>query len=313
MPRPDFPKTIFEFHQWFPDEEACLKFLIRSRWPDGFVCPRCGFSEYYWLEPRKLLQCKSCGYQASVTAGTVMHRSRMPLKHWFYAAYLVTTQTPGMSAVQFQRQVGLRNYETAFTMLHKHRTAMVRTGRGRLSGTVEVDETYTGGEKSGPTGRGALGKVIVAGAVEIRGKYANRVRLRVIPNVTQATLMSFVKDNIQESSIVKTDDWLGYNKLESVGYNHIVSKDLVYIHRVFSNLKTWLLGTRHGVSEQHLQAYLNEYTFRFNRRGTPMAAFQTVLGLARGRLGPTYRGLYGIVKGEKRWRHPTNPVSELVR
>ena len=222
MPRPSFPKTIFEFNQWFPDEESCLKFLIQSRWPDGFVCPRCGFNEYYWKEARNLLQCKKCGYQTSITAGTVMHRSRMPLKYWFHAAYLVTTQTPGMSAVQFARQVGLRNYETAFTMLHKLRAAMVRGGRDRIGGTVEVDETYIGGEKPGPTGRGALGKVIVAGAVDIRGKYANRVRLKVIPNVTQVTLMSFVKDNIQEGSIVKTDDWLGYNKLESAGYKRIV-------------------------------------------------------------------------------------------
>lgn len=313
MPRPSFPKTIFEFNQWFPDEESCLKFLIQSRWPDGFVCPRCGFNEYYWKEARNLLQCKKCGYQTSITAGTVMHRSRMPLKYWFHAAYLVTTQTPGMSAVQFARQVGLRNYETAFTMLHKLRAAMVRGGRDRIGGTVEVDETYIGGEKPGPTGRGALGKVIVAGAVDIRGKYANRVRLKVIPNVTQVTLMSFVKDNIQEGSIVKTDDWLGYNKLESAGYKRIVSTELIHIHRVFSNLKTWLLGTHHGVSKQHLQAYLNEYTFRFNRRGTPMAAFQTVLGLVKERFGPTYRGLYGIAKGEKRWEHPTNPIWELVR
>jgi len=218
-----------------------------------------------------------------------------------------------MSALQFQRQVGLKNYETAFTMLHKLRAAMVRAGRGRLTDTVEVDETYVGGERPGPTGRGALGKVIVAGAVDIRGRYANRVRLRVIPNVTQATLTEFVKANVVEGSTVKTDDWLGYNKLESAGYRHIVSGELIHIHRVFSNLKTWLRGTHHGVSKQHLQAYLNEYVFRFNRRQTPMAAFQTVLGLAKGRMGPTYEGLYGVAKGRKAWLHPTNPISELTR
>ena len=114
MPRPSFPKTIFEFNKWFPDEEACLNFLSQSRWPDGFICPRCGHSDYYWIPTRKLLQCKSCGYQASVTAGTVMHRSKMPLKVWFQAAYLVTTHTPGMSALQFQRQIGLSSYQTAF-------------------------------------------------------------------------------------------------------------------------------------------------------------------------------------------------------
>ncbi|MFC1976697.1 IS1595 family transposase [Chloroflexota bacterium] len=311
MPKPSFPKTIFEFQQWFPDEGACFKFLIQSRWPDGFVCPRCGYGGYYWIKERNLLQCQKCKYQTSVTAGTVMHRSRMPLKLWFHAAYLVATLTPGMSALQFQRQIGLSSYQTAFTMLHKLRAAMVRTGRDRINGVVEVDETYVGGERPGKVGRGALGKVIVAGAVDLRGKYANRVRLQVIPNVTQATLTEFVKTNILEGSTVKTDDWLGYNKLEGAGYNHVVSTDLVHIHRVFSNLKTWLVGTHHGVSKQHLQAYLNEYTFRFNRRGVPMAAFQTVLGLSSQRLGPTYRGLYGIAKGEKKWMHP-NPLTKIL-
>jgi len=308
MPRPDFPKTIFEFQQWFPDEDACVKFLIQSRWPEDFVCPRCGGREYWWKDARQLLQCKQCGYQASPTAGTVMHRSKMPLRLWFHAAYLVTTHTPGFSALQFQRQVGLSSYQTAFTMLHKLRAAMVRSGRDKLSQVVEVDETYIGGERSGKTGRGAEGKVIVAGAVDIRGKYANRVRLKVIPNVTQATLNEFVQDNIEIGSTVVTDDWLGYSKLESLGYEHSIALRMIHIHRVFSNLKSWLIGTHHGVSKQHLQAYLNEYVFRFNRRNTPMAAFQTVLGLAKGRTGPTYKGLYGVAKGLDLYTHPANPI-----
>lgn len=312
MTRPSFPRTIFEFHQWFPDEEACLRFLIQSRWPEGFICPHCGYDKFYWMKGRKLLQCQRCKYQASVTAGTVLHRSKIPLKTWFYAAYLVTTQTPGMSALQFQRQMGLSSYQTAFTMLHKLRAAMVREGRDRLNGIVEVDETYIGGERAGPTGRGALGKVIVAGAVDLRGNYANRIRLRVIPNVTSATLTDFVKTNIEEGSEVKTDDWRGYSGLTLAGYRHRVTSDLPHIHRAFSNLKTWLLGTHHGaVRKQHLQAYLNEFTFRFNRRKTPMAAFQTVLGLTSERLGPTYRGLYGVAKGQKAWVHP-NPVDVLL-
>ena len=236
-----------------------------------------------------------------------MHRSKMPLRTWFQAAYLATTHTPGISAVQFQRQVGLHSYKTAFTMLHKLRAGMVRSGRDKLSGIVEVDETYVGGERPGPTGRGALGKTIVAGAVDIRGKYANRVRLRVIPDVSSKTLTIFIKDNVIEGSIIKTDDWRGYSGLSSVGYNHVVSMELIHIHRVFSNLKTWLLGTHHGVSPQHLQAYLNEYTYRFNRRKTPMAGFQTVLGLSSQRLGPTYKGLFGVVKNGH-WEHPTNPI-----
>ncbi len=140
IPRRTFPRTVFEFQQVFSTEEACLKFLIQSRWPDGFICPHCGNTESYWIDTRELLQCKKCSYQASVTAGTVMHRSRMPLTMWFQAAYLVTTHTPGMSALQFQRQIGLYSYQTAFTMLHKLRSAMVKTARSILSGLVEVDE-----------------------------------------------------------------------------------------------------------------------------------------------------------------------------
>ncbi len=313
MPRPDFPKTIFEFQQWFPDEEACVKFLIRSRWPEGFVCPRCGGSEYYWMDARKLLQCQDCRYQVSPTASTVMHRSKMPLRLWFHAAYLVSTLTPGLSALQFQRQVGLNSYETAFTMLHKLRAAMVKEGRSKLSGEVEVDETYIGGERPGRVGRGALGKVIVVGAVDTHGKYANRVRLQVIPNVSGITLLGFIQENVLPGSTINTDDWGGYSQVKESGYNHTVTTELIHIHRVFSNLKTWLIGTHHGVSPQHLQAYLNEYTFRFNRRGTPMAAFQTVLSLAKERMGPTYEGLYGVKKGRTGWVHPTNPLAESTR
>ncbi|MCJ7744148.1 MAG: IS1595 family transposase, partial [Dehalococcoidales bacterium] len=284
-----------------------------SRWPEGFVCPRCGGRKYHWMDKRGLLQCATCRYQVSPTAGTVMHRSKMPLKFWFHAAYLVTTLTPGLSAVQFQRQVGLTSYQTAFTMLHKLRASMVRSGRDKLSGLVEVDETYIGGERPGKTGRGAEGKAIVAGAVDIRGKYANRVRLKVIPNVTGASLTTFIKENAIEGSTIRTDDWVGYSGLERAGYHHVVEQgEMIHIHRLFSNLKTWLLGTHHGaVRKQHLQAYLNEFTFRFNRRNTPMAAFQTVLGLAKERLGPTYRGLYGIAKGQEIWAHPANPVRRI--
>lgn len=311
MPRPDFPKTIFEFQEWFPDEATCAKFLIDSRWPDGFVCPRCGGQGYYWMEKRGLLQCTTCRYQVSPTAGTVMHRSRMPLKLWFYAAYLVSTLTPGISALQFQRQMGLSSYQTAFTMLHKLRDGMVRVGRDKISGLVEVDETYVGGAEHGKTGRGAYGKVIVAGAVEIHDNAANRVRLKVIPDVTQKTLTEFIQSNVIEGSTIRTDDWGGYNKLEQAGYRHIVNaEELIHIHRVFSNLKTWILGTHHGVSSVHLQAYLNEYTFRFNRRVTPMAAFQTALGLGSQHLSPTYRQLYDIRKGELSYAHPSNPAGK---
>jgi len=241
-----------------------------------------------------------------------MHRSKMPLRLWFWAAYLVTTITPGMSAKQFQRQTGSNNYETAFMMLHKLRAAMVKDEREPLRGIVEVDESYVGGPKSGPAGRGAKGKVIVVGAVELlikpKGETANRVRLRIIKDASGRSIMNFIREDIKKGTAIRTDGWMGYAGLSKAGYHHSIieeSTNLVHIHRVFSNLKTWLLGTHHGVSPQHLQAYLNEFVFRFNRRRTPMAAFQTVLGLISQRYGPTYEELYSVAKEKKKaWIHP---------
>lgn len=317
MPRPDFPNTIFEFQERFATEKACVDFLMASRWPDDFTCPRCGGKTFYWIEGRNLLQCRTCRKQTSATAGTIMHRTKQPMRVWFWAAYLVTTHTPGLSAVQLQRQVGLTSYKTAFLLLHKLRAAMVRQGREKLRGVVEVDETFIGGEEPEMRGR-ALGlKALVVGAVEDRGESAGRVRLRLIPNAKGATLEKFVKENVEPGSEVRTDGWAGYNGLISLGYLHMPSIEgtparatviLPHVHRVFANLKTWILGTHHGaISHQHLQAYLNEFTFRYNRRGTPMAAFQTVLGLSEERLGPTYKGLYGVAKGETEYVHP-NPA-----
>jgi transposase-like protein len=319
MPRPAFPRTVLEFQKRFAAEEACLEYLIASRWSEGFVCPRCGSTDAWWKASRRLFECKACRYQASVTAGTIMHRSRMPLRLWFWAAYLVTTHTPGLSARQFARQLDL-HYETAFQMLHKLRAAMVREGRERLRGTVEVDEAYIGGARSGKGGRGAYGKVLVAGAVEVRGQKMGRIRLGVVRGASADQLVGFVKAMVEEGSTVVTDAWKGYASLGRGGYQHEAQLEgtperapeiLPHIHLIFSNLKTWLLGTHHGsVRKQHLQAYLNEFTFRFNRRVVPMAAFQTVLGLIGERQGPTYAGLYGVAKGSDAWRHP-NPTCRM--
>ena len=313
MPRPDFPRSVLDFQRRFGTDDACLQYLVDSRWPEGFVCSRCGRREAYWKERRRLFQCKACRYQVSVTARTVMHRSKMPLRLWFWAAYLVTTHTPGMSALQFARQMDL-HYETAFQMLHKLRAAMVKEGQERLRGTVEVDETYIGGQRTGKGGRGAYGKVLVAGAIEVRGRQAGRIRLRVIRSASGDQLTGFVQATVEDGSQVMTDAWKGYGSLRSAGYQHTPQVEgekeramdiLPHIHIAFSNLKTWLLGTHHGsVQKQHMQAYLNEFAFRFNRRQTPMAAFQTVLGLIAERKGPTYAGLYGVAKGSNEWQHP---------
>ena len=303
MPRPDFPRTIIEFQARFPDDEACREYLFVSRWPMGFRCPRCGGPVATELPRRLLWQCVSCRYQASVTAGTVLHRTRTPLHLWFWTAYLMTTATPGISATQLARQLGIDRHETAWMMLHKLRRAMVNPGREPLTGIVEVDECFVGGEEAGLRGGRARGeKALVVVAVEARGTASGRVRMQIIDDASAPTLHAFVKANIEAGATVRTDGWQGYRGLDKLDYTHdrrsqratrALGGDpgelLPRVHRVISNLKSWLLGTHHGVSGEHLPAYLDEYVFRFNRRRTPMAAFQTLLGLSSQQAPTTYR------------------------
>src|SRR5919199_3182984 len=199
MARPDFPRSLAEFQDRFAAEEDCRRHLVACRWPDGFRCPRCGAREAYELAGRELLQCRSCRHQASVTAGTVLHRTHVPLRLWFAAAYLVTTHTPGFPAVQLQRQLGLARYETAWTMLQRLRRAMLRPGRDRLSGVVEVGEAYVGGVEEGRGGgrRRGSAKSIVVGAVEVRGRGSGRVRLAVVPHLSAASLAAFVAASVE--------------------------------------------------------------------------------------------------------------------
>ncbi len=320
-----FPTTLPEFQQVFPDDEACARYLEHLRWPDGFTCVKCGnIGEPFRFAKRTsvVLRCRACHANVSLTASTVMKSSHTPLSVWFWGAYLVTTQTPGESALQFQRQLGLSRYETAFQMLHKLRAGMVRPERDVIGNQypVEVDETLVGGRTKGE-GRGVHHMATVVGAVEVRlsggvgGKkprravYAGRLRLRSVPSRSAKDLTGFVQENVAKGAVVRTDGWQGYDELAKVGYSHersVLDGDaeraeahLPMIHIAFSNLKTWLLGTHHGVSQQHLQAYLNEYVFRFNRRFYPMTAFNSVLGLAANATAPTYQALYS---GE--WVHP---------
>ncbi len=303
MPRPDFPRSLREFQRRFADEEGCRLYLAASRWPDGYRCPGCGFGDALELPTRRLWRCKKCGRDTSVTAGTVLHRTHTPLTQWFWAAYLVTTHTPGMSALQLQRQLGIRRYETAWTMLQKLRRAMLRPRREPLRGTVEVDETYIGNQEGLRGGRELGDRALVVGAVEVRGRASGRVRLQAVPNASGASLTGFVKANVELATIVISDGWQGYAPLSGLGYRHRPKTQgrperaeviLPRVHRVFGNLKTWLRGTHHGVEAKHLQAYLDEFTFRFNRRRTPMAAFQTLLGLGAQRAPITYNQLYGV-------------------
>lgn len=290
MPRPDFPLTIMEFQERFATEEACRAYLLASRWPDGFRCPACGGREAGEMHRRRLVwQCKRCAHQTSVTAGTVMHKTHTPLRTWFWAAYLVATHHPGISAKQLQRQLGLSRYETAWLVLQKLRRAMVAPERERLKREVEVDEFFLGGVEEGHKGRGPGAKKALCGvAIEVRGRGSGRVRLSVLEDASGCSLGSFVKASTAVGAIVHSDGWKGYNGLRKAGFDHCPRSQragvgeepyLPRAHRAISNLKAWMHGTHRGVSNEHLPVYLNEFVFRHNRRGTPMAAFQTLLGL----------------------------------
>ena len=270
----EYPKTLAELDREFDTEKACSRYLFQLRWPDGFVCPRCGWMKV-WTTKRALFVCAGCQYQLSVKAGTIFEGSRSPLTKWFRAIWWVTSQKNGASAKGLQRILGLGSYETAWTWLHKLRRAMVRSGRDRLAGVVEVDETYIGGEKAGKRGRGAEGKALVFIAAQMDGKRIGRIRLRRIRDASGASLEPAIQEAIEPGSVVRTDGWGGYNSLDHLGYMHeIVRKSadvgnnlLPCCSRVASLLKRWLIGTHQGaVSYEHLDYYLDEYTFRFNRR-----------------------------------------------
>lgn len=274
----DYPRTILELEDRFATEDACRTYLMRLRWSDGFVCPRCG-EKGGWLASRGRVVCRSCRYQASVTAGTIFQGSHKPLRLWFRAIWHVTSQKNGASAIGIQRVLGLGSYQTAWTWLHKLRRAMVRPGRERLQGRVEVDETYIGGEESGARGRQTERKALVVIAAEEDGRGMGRIRMAQIPAATKARLHGFIRQAIERGSIVHTDGLPAYRGLETAGYEHERTilhdkpdKDaavqlLPRVHRVAALVKRWLLGTHQGaVSEEHLDYYLDEFTFRFNRR-----------------------------------------------
>lgn len=274
----DYPKNWSEFMKWFSDDAACAALLSRLRWPSGFTCPACEARAIGWAASRGRFICSSCRHQASLTAGTIFEGTRKPLTAWFAAIWYVTNQKLGVSALGLQRALGFGSYQTAWSMLHKLRRAMVRPGRERLAGKVEVDETYVGGEEEGVRGRQTETKSIVAIAVEVlEPRGFGRARLRVVPDASADSLGSFVQDVVEPGAAVHTDGWPGYNGLGQLGFKHqrtilsasadLASVSMPAVHRVASLLKRWLLGTHQGsVGPQHVDDYLNEFTFRFNRR-----------------------------------------------
>jgi len=274
-----YPLTVIDFQDRFSTEEACYEYLRLLRWPDGFVCPHCFYTDA-WKVKRAMYRCKGCKGDVSLTTGTIFQGTRKPLRLWFQAMWYAVDQKHGVSALGLQRILGLKSYGTAWAWMHKLRTAMVRPGRDRLRGLVEVDETLIGGPKPGKRGRGASGKVLVLVAVEDREgtkqKGIGRIRLKVITEASGPTLEKAVSEMVEPGSRVRTDGWTGYNGLEEKGYKHVIVQHeeeeprfdpTPLVHRVASLLKRWLLGIHHGrVEASHLHYYLDEFTFRFNRR-----------------------------------------------
>lgn len=270
----DYPATYQQLLAWFPDDAACLEYLAELRWPDGFVCPACGH-DGSWRTGAGLWMCTACQRRTSVTAGTIFHRTRTPLSTWFAAIWFLTSQKNGMSALGLQRVLGFGSYETAWAWMHKLRRAMVRPERDRLSGIVELDETMIGGVSRGSLG-GYGDKMPVMIAVEHNETRLGRVRLAVATRPGTSELVDFATEVIEPGSVVRTDGARTLRRLADLGYTHQFTTGynapdqasvLPGIHLVASLLKRWLIGTLHyRVEQQQLPYYLDEYTFRFNRR-----------------------------------------------
>jgi transposase-like protein len=278
----DLPSDLPSFQARFGTDEQCRDYLFKARWPGGFRCSGCGHGEAWRHKKRLIDECVACGKQHSLLAGTIFEQTKTGLARWFLAIYLVTSSKRGISAMELQRQMGFGSYGTAWAWLHKIRRAMVVTDRKPLAQRVEADETLVGGARPGKPGRGAAGKTVVAGVVESRrGKSKERrlgrLRLEAVPDASAASLQGFLDRNVHSPAEVATDGWKGYLGLPAKGYTHEpvnlarswgdAALRLPAIHLVFALAKRWLLGTRHGaVRTKHLQRYLDEYVFRFNRR-----------------------------------------------
>jgi transposase-like protein len=274
-----YPKDFQEFLAQFPDENACWQYLIDIRWPEGYVCSECQ-SRKYWLTAKHKIHCSDCGKEYSITSGTIFQESKKPLLLWFHIMWWVVAQKTGASAYNLKDFMGFGSYETAWLWLHKLRRAMVRDGREKLTGTVEVDETYIGGQETGTgkQGRGAEEKSLVVVATECIGKQIGRVRFKIIQEASKENLIGFINDNVEHGSTIITDGWSGYASLsQNKEYENIVKvisgsgkkahELLPHVHMVDSLVKRWINGTHQGkISQKHLEYYLDEFAFRFNRK-----------------------------------------------
>jgi len=322
---PECPTNLLDFQRMFPNEAACLRYLERMRWPGGFVCEQCAdIGEPFRLSTHlRKLKCRSCHHVVSVTADTVMHRSKTSIHVWFWAAYLVATQTPGISALELQKKLGIKRYETAFQLLHKLRAAMVRPSRDKIGAEwpLELDIIFVGGKtRSGIQGVTDQAPVILAVEIrrqEVRNQKTNkiierglagRIRLQMLPDKLAVSVDKFTQECITPGATIVSDGGTEFTNLLALGYKHrpvpmhgdraMMDSCLPMVSRVTANLKTWIDGTFHGVRKKHLQAYLDEFMFRFNRRFYRSVSFRTLLGLGTIHSGPTYQEVYEVGRRE---------------
>jgi len=302
---PDLPRSLTEFEQRFGDEDACAEYLAAVRWADGFSCPGCAGSKAWRLESKPwTYECARCGRQTSITAGTIMHNSRLPLTTWFWAAYVMATQPNGISALQLQRELALGSYKTAWLLCAKLRHAMVAPGRSQLSGQVEVDKTeITCRGKNDPVTSGGSshdGKMLVVGAVEVQDLRPGRIRLTTVPDDSAASLHAFLAANLASVTSAQASGEAGYSAAPGINHDpHVIGtldppKVRPRVHRIFSDLEVWALSVYHGLRRKHLQSYLDEFVFRFNRRRNRDAAFLSLLGIAAAHQPLTYRRLVSL-------------------
>lgn len=269
----ELPTTQIEFEKMFSTEEQCIKYLVNLKFKDGYKCGECG-NDKYWLLSRRRVGCKKCKKQISITAGTIFEQTNKSLSLWFRAIWFMVAQKNGISAKGLQRIMGFGSYRTAWAWLHKLRMITVLSSRVKLNGKVEVDETLLGGNSGSKRGRGAEGKILVAIAVEVLTKGTGRVRLSIISDASRKSLRNFIANNIEEGSELMTDGWQSYKSIE--GFRHTIIREdstnekenlLPHVHRIASLLKRWLLGTHQNyVTGNKAQHYMDEFTFRYNRR-----------------------------------------------
>ena len=268
--------SLLEFQQAFDSEEACVNYLFEKRWPEGFRCPRCRCDRYYFLKKRRLYQCAGCTYQASVTAGTIFHKTRTPLRYWFWMIFFMSRQKAGVSMLSLQKMLNLPSYQTVWTMGQKIRQAMaVRNERYGLRGLVEMDDSFFGSKGRGKRGRGAEKKAKVLVMAENRDKRAGFAAMQVVEKLDTQTIKTTAQRWIYSGERIKTDQYSGYTILTRSQYQHesepvicpeLASVKFPWVHTVISNCKNQLKGMQRGVSLKHLHRYLSEYCYRFNRR-----------------------------------------------